>query len=96
MEIHELVLKKSMEHIASLMKEFRVSEKKTVQQVADLMKVDKQYVYQLESGKINFSFEVFFKYCIAVGAKPTFQLLNQKEFNEFSRNADKKVLWFIE
>lgn len=78
MEIHELVLKKSMEHIASLMKDFRVSEKITVQQVADLMKVDKQYVYQLESGKINFSFEVFFKYCIAVGAKPIFQLLNQK------------------
>lgn len=92
MEIHELVLKKSMEHIAGLMKDFRINKaKKSVVEVADLMKVDKQYVYQLESGKINFSFEVFFKYCIAVGAKPTFQLLNQKEFNEFSSNTQTSI-----
>lgn len=93
MEINQIILDKGKSLIAALMKDFRQNKsKKSVLEISTLMKVERQYIYQLESGKVNFSIEVFLKYCIAVGAKPTISLLNEKEFVDFSKIATEKGL----
>ena len=94
MDISPKLLKISLSHISALMKKFREEKTRLTQDdVAKRMGVSRAYIHQLESGKINYSFEVFFRYCIAVGAKPTIELLNQQEWIEFSKEANEKGLF---
>jgi transcriptional regulator with XRE-family HTH domain len=75
MQTSPVILKMALVHISSLMRKFREEKTRLTQDdVAKRMGVSRAYIHQLESGKINYSFEVFFRYCIAVGAKPTIEL----------------------
>lgn len=88
MQISPTVLKISLSHISVLMRKFREEKTRLTQyDVAQRMGVSRAYIQQLESGKANYSFEVFFKYCIAVGAKFSIQLMNQHEWIEVSKDA---------
>lgn len=97
MDISPKLLKISLSHISALMKKFREEKTRLTQDdVAKRMGVSRAYIHQLESGKVNYSFEVFFKYCIAVGAKFSIQLMNQQEWIEFSKEANEKGLFIDE
>lgn len=97
MQISPTVLKISLSHISALMRKFREEKTRLTQEdVAKRMCVSRAYIHQLESGKVNYSFEVFFKYCTAVGAKFSIQLMNQQEWIEFSKDATEKGLFIDE
>lgn len=48
------------------------------------------YISYIEDGTKNIGLDVFFRYCTAVGARPILQLLDEKEWIQFSKNAAKK------
>lgn len=94
MKTSKSVEKINISLIAGLIRDFRKEKTRlTQQQVADRMGVSRSYISSLEGGKENFGFEVFFKYCIAVGAKFTIQLLDQQEWIQFTKEATEKGLF---
>jgi transcriptional regulator with XRE-family HTH domain len=45
------------QHIGKLIKQHRIKQKLTQQELAALIGVDRQYIWNLENGKINFSID---------------------------------------
>ena len=52
----------------------------------------KQYISYIESGDSSIGLDLFFRYCTAVGARPVLQLMNAKEYIQFSKAATEKGL----
>jgi transcriptional regulator with XRE-family HTH domain len=50
-------MKSSKEILGSLIKSRRLERNFTQKQLADLLEVDRQYVWRLENGKINFTID---------------------------------------
>lgn len=50
-------MKSTKEIIGKMIKEVRTEKKITLQQLADRLDVDRQYIWRLENGKINFTLD---------------------------------------
>jgi putative transcriptional regulator len=66
------------------LKELRISEKKTYQDVADEIEVTKPYYWQIENGKRGLSYGMAVKIAAVFGKKPdeiflTSQLTNEEQ-----------------
>jgi transcriptional regulator with XRE-family HTH domain len=51
------IMKSSKEILGSLIKSRRLERNFTQKQLADLLEVDRQYVWRLENGKVNFTMD---------------------------------------
>jgi transcriptional regulator with XRE-family HTH domain len=51
------IMKSTKEILGSLIKSRRLEKNFTQKQLADLLEVDRQYVWRLENGKINFTMD---------------------------------------
>jgi transcriptional regulator with XRE-family HTH domain len=51
------IMKSTKEILGSLIKSRRLEKNFTQKQLADLLEVDRQYVWRLENGKVNFTMD---------------------------------------
>lgn len=62
-------MKSSKEILGSLIKSRRLEKNLTQQQLADLLEVDRQYVWRLENGKVNFTADYLDKIIFKLNCK---------------------------
>lgn len=92
------VIQQAIAHWCTFLKKFRESQKITQQETGRRMAVlegrekpyGRAYISYIEDGTKNIGLDVFFRYCTAVGARPVLQLMDEKQWSQFSKNADKK------
>jgi transcriptional regulator with XRE-family HTH domain len=97
---NQQVIQQAIAHWCKFLKEFRESQKLTQDEVGRRMATlegrekpyGRAYISYIEDGTKNIGLDVFFRYCTAVGAKPVLQLLNHKEWIEFTKDAAEKGL----
>lgn len=97
---NQKVIQQAIAYWCAFLKEFRESQKLTQDEVGRRMAIlegrekpyGRAYISYIEDGSKNIGLDVFFRYCTAVGARPVLQLLDEKEWIQFSKNADKKGL----
>lgn len=97
---NQQVIQQAIAHWCAFLKEFRESQNLTQDEVGRRMAIlegrdkpyGRAYISYIEDGSKNIGLDVFFRYCTAVGARPVLQLLNEKEWLEFSKKATEKGL----
>lgn len=97
---NQQVIQQAIAHWCAFLKEFRESQKLTQQEVGRRMAIlegrekpyGRAYISYIEDGTKNIGLDVFFRYCTAVGARPVIQLLDEKEWIQFSKNTNEKGL----
>lgn len=97
---NQQVIQQAIAHWCAFLKEFRESQKITQEELGRRMAIlegrenpyGRAYISYIEDGTKNIGLDVFFRYCTAVGARPVIQLLDEKEWIQFSKNANEKGL----
>lgn len=97
---NQQVIQQAIAHWCAFLKEFRKSQKITQEELGRRMAIlegrekpyGRAYISYIEDGTKNIGLDVFFRYCTAVGARPVLQLLDEKEWIQFSKNATEKGL----
>jgi transcriptional regulator with XRE-family HTH domain len=62
-------MKSSKEVLGSLIKSRRLERNFTQKQLADLLEIDRQYVWRLENGKVNFTMDYLDKIIYKLGSE---------------------------
>jgi transcriptional regulator with XRE-family HTH domain len=62
-------MKSSKEVLGSLIKSRRLEKNFTQKQLADLLEIDRQYVWRLENGKVNFTMDYLDKIIYKLGSE---------------------------
>ena len=94
------VIQEAIAQWCAFLKAFRESQKITQEELGRRMAIlegrekpyGRAYISYIEDGTKNIGLDVFFRYCTAVGARPVLQLLDEKEWIQFSKNANEKGL----
>lgn len=97
---NQQVIQQAIAHWCAFLKEFRESQKITQEELGRRMAFlegrekpyGRAYISYIEDGTKNIGLDVFFRYCTAVGGRPVLQLLDEKEWIQFSKNATEKGL----
>lgn len=63
-------MKSSKEILGSLIKSRRLEKNFTQKQLADLLDIDRQYVWRLENGKVNFTIDYLDKVIYKLDCEP--------------------------
>jgi len=93
---NQQVIQQAIALWCAFLKKFRQSQKITQEEAGRRMAVlegrekpyGKTYISYIEDGTKNIGLDVFFRYCTAVGARPVLDLMTEKEYIQFSKNAD--------
>jgi transcriptional regulator with XRE-family HTH domain len=97
---NQQVIQQAIAHWCAFLKEFRESQKITQEELGRRMAIlecrekpyGRAYISYIEDGTKNIGLDVFFRYCTAVGARPVLQLLDEKEWIQFSKKSTEKGL----
>lgn len=95
---NQQVIQQAIAHWCAFLKEFREYQKITQEELGRRMAIlegrekpyGRAYISYIEDGSKNIGLDVFFRYCTAVGARPVIQLLDEKEWIQFSKNTNEK------
>lgn len=90
------VIQQAIARWCAFLKEFRESQKITQEELGRRMAIlegrekpyGRAYISYIEDGTKNIGLDVFFRYCTAVGSRPVLQLLDEKEWIQFSKKCN--------